>query len=199
MRTLIVGCARSGWSVDEGHIYVDDAVSGAETTKLRAKQRMEEAFIYERSIDLEVYERQRDKFQEELALAELDLHKARIDQKDVEGILNFAEYLLTNTARVWLEASLSQRQQIQRAIFPEGLPFDGRDFGTAPTCLVFNRLAESAAVGNGMASPPGFVPARVERERDAACLKTVANAIDRAKRGRWRPQFSPVGTNSATG
>ena len=116
---------------------------------------LEEAFIYERSIDHAVYERQSDKLQEDLALAELELHEARIDQTDVEGVLNFAEYLLTNAARVWLEASLPQRQQIQRAIFPEGLPFNGREFGTAPTCLAFNRLAESPAPENGMASLPG--------------------------------------------
>jgi hypothetical protein len=31
-----------------------------------------------------------------------------------------------------------------------------------------------------LASPPGFVPARVEREREAACLQTVVVADDRA-------------------
>ena len=51
-------------------------------TELRTRaDRLEEVFIYERSIDHEVYERQRDKLQEELALAELNLHEARIDQK----------------------------------------------------------------------------------------------------------------------
>ena len=32
--------ASKGWTVAEGQIYVDDAVSGAETAKLREKQRM---------------------------------------------------------------------------------------------------------------------------------------------------------------
>jgi hypothetical protein len=75
-----------------------------------------------------------------LALAEVELHDARIEHTDVEGVLSFAEYLLTNAASIWLEASLHQRQQIQRAIFPEGLPFDGREFGTAVTCLAFRHL-----------------------------------------------------------
>ena len=74
------------------------------------------------------------------------------------GAIAFAEYLLTNAAHVWLEASLAQRQQIQRAILPAGLPFNGREFGTAPTCLAFSRLQEIDGCGNGMASPPGFEP-----------------------------------------
>lgn len=32
--------AANGWTVDDAHIYVDDAISGAETTRLRAKQRL---------------------------------------------------------------------------------------------------------------------------------------------------------------
>ena len=116
--------------------------------ELRARlDSLEEAFIVDRSIDHAVYERRRDELEEELAIAELELHDARIDQTDVAGVLAFAEHLLTNIGTAWLEASLAQRQQIQQAIFPEGLPFDWREFGTAPTCLAFSCLRESASVG----------------------------------------------------
>jgi hypothetical protein len=47
---------------------------------------------------------------------------------------------------------------IQRAIFPEGLTFDGKEVGTGVACLAFMQLQESDAVQNGMASPPGFEP-----------------------------------------
>jgi hypothetical protein len=105
--------------------------------------RLEEAFIFERSIDHGVYERQRDKLGEELAIAELELNDSRVDEADVEGVLGFATHLLMNLGRVWFDASLTQRQQIQRVIFPEGLPFDGRALGTAPTCLAFKRYSRS--------------------------------------------------------
>lgn len=49
-----------------------------------------------------MYERQRDRLQEELAIAELELQEARVERIDVEGILGFAEFLLTNLSRVWL-------------------------------------------------------------------------------------------------
>ena len=45
---------------------------------------------------------------------------------------------------------------IQRAIFPEGLTFDGKEVGTGVTCLAFMQLQESDAVQNGMASPRGM-------------------------------------------
>ena len=125
---------------------------------LSRAERLEEAFLYDRSIDRAVYERQRDRLQEELAIAELELHDACIDETEIEGLLAFAEHLITNIGRVWLEASLAQRQQIQRTIFPEGLPFDGERFGTAATCLVFSTLERSRGAENGMASPPGFEP-----------------------------------------
>lgn len=103
-------------------------------------QKLEDAHIFRRTIDVAVYERHRDRIQEEIALAELELHDSRIEESDVKGILAFAEHLISNLASVWIEATLHQRQQIQAALFPCGLPFDGERFGTALTCLMFSEL-----------------------------------------------------------
>ena len=35
----------------------------------------------------------------------IELEDARLDQIDVEGLLGFAEYVLTNAARLWTEAT----------------------------------------------------------------------------------------------
>ena len=100
-----------------------------EIEKLRANRvaqlterldRLEEAFIFDRSIDRATYEKQRDRTQEELTLANLELQDSRIEAADTEGILAFAGYLLENASRMWLEANLEQRQRIQSAIFPRG-------------------------------------------------------------------------------
>ncbi len=61
-------------------------------------------------------------------------------QLDVEGILGFAEHVLTDAARLWTEVPLEQKQLLQGALFPEGLRFDGERFGTAVTCLAFKQL-----------------------------------------------------------
>jgi hypothetical protein len=132
---------------------------GLNVSKVQARlDRLEEAFIYDRAIDRETYVSQRDKLREELVLADLQLHDARIEGLDVEAVLGFAEYLVSNAGRVWAEATLEQKQRLQATIFPHGLPFDGRNFGTAATCFAFMQLRESSDDLRGVASPPGFEP-----------------------------------------
>jgi hypothetical protein len=95
---------------------------------------------------------------EEIALAQLELEDARIEEIDVEGVLGFAEHLLTNAARLWQEATIEQRPRIQRVLFPEGVRFrDGR-VGTAVTCLAFSLMGMEIQGNSGLASPTGFEP-----------------------------------------
>lgn len=124
---------------------------------LRAKlDSLDEAFIYQRSIDRATYERQRDRIREEITLAELAVHDARIETIDIEGVLAFAEHILANAARLWLEGTLDQRRALQHAIFPDGVPFDGKNFGTAATCLAFKQLQATTESNEGLASLAGF-------------------------------------------
>ena len=51
----------------------------------------------------------------------------------MEGALAFSEHLMMNAARLWLEASLEQKQRLQEVLFPNGLWFDGERFGTVVT------------------------------------------------------------------
>ena len=118
--------------------------------------RVDEAFLHERSIDRQTYERQRDQLREQVALAEIELNDMVIGQLDIDGVLAFAEHVMTNAARLWMELGLNQRQQLQKALFPEGLRFDGEKFGTAVTCLAFKQLAENGELKSGVASPNGI-------------------------------------------
>jgi hypothetical protein len=91
-------------------------------------------------------------------LAEIELNDAVLNQLDIEGVLAFAEHLLTNAARFWIELALEQKQQLQQVLFPEGISFDGEKFGTAVTCLAFKQLGENDGPKSGVASPTGFEP-----------------------------------------
>lgn len=126
--------------------------------KRRRLDRLDEVFVFERRIDEQTYKRQRDLLRDELALAETELNEAVIEHLDVEGVLAFAEHLLADAARLWVELRLEQKQQLQKALFPEGLEFDGEQFGTAATAFVFKDLAVENGAGDGLASPPGFEP-----------------------------------------
>jgi site-specific DNA recombinase len=120
--------------------------------------RVDEAFLHERSIDRQTYERQRDQLREQLTISEMELSDAVVDQLDVEGILGFAEQVLVNASRLWTEVELDQKQQLQQVLFPQGLKFDGHEFGTAVTCLAFRQLDGNGESKSEMASPTGFEP-----------------------------------------
>lgn len=71
----------------------------------------------------------------------LDRHSSELDERDVEGILAFAERVLPRAADLWVQASLEQRQRFQQLFFPDGISFDGNGFGrTAVTAPAFNYL-----------------------------------------------------------
>ena len=86
--------------------------------------RLDEAFLFAQSIDIETYDRHKDKLRQELTLLEIDRH----EEFDVEGILAFAERVLPRASDLWVQASLDQRQRLQRLFFPDGVVFDGKRF-----------------------------------------------------------------------
>src|SRR6185436_15928989 len=76
--------------------------------------RLDQAFLFERTIDIDTYDRHRDKLREELTLAQMDRHSRELEEMDVEGILAFAERVLPRAADLWVQASLEQRQRFQQ-------------------------------------------------------------------------------------
>lgn len=121
--------------------------------------RVEEAFLFQRSIDRQTYDTRLAKLREELALAEMQRNDATRDQIDVEGVLAFAEHVLTRAAALWANANLQDRRALQHAIFPSGLSWTAQGFGTAVTSTAFSYLRELAGSSEGVASPAGFEPA----------------------------------------
>ncbi len=123
------------------------------------KNRLFEAFVYEKTINQETYQEQLDRLNEQITLVQTELHDAELDVLDVEGVLGFAEHLLTNAARLWSEFRLDQKQRFQHVLFPKGLSFDGEAFGTGETCSFFSYLRELQPVQERLATPAGFEPA----------------------------------------
>jgi hypothetical protein len=58
----------------------------------------------------------------------------------VEAVLNFAEHVILNAARLWTEFSSDQKQRLQKVLFPEGVTFENRNYRTTATCVLFNLL-----------------------------------------------------------
>ncbi len=87
----------------------------------------------------------------------IDEHKSSLDGLDVEGILAFAERVLPRASDLWVQASLEQRECLQKLFFPEGVTFDGNGFvRTRVTASVFSYLGAISEGESKMVALPGL-------------------------------------------
>jgi hypothetical protein len=148
------------WQQERDAVQQYAAQSKRQVEAIQAKlERLEQAFIFDRSIDIETYDRHRDRLHADLTLARIDEHKTSLDGLDVEGILAFAERVLPRASDLWIQASLEYRQTLQKLFFPEGITFDGKSFvRTRVTASAFSYLGDVSDGGSKMVGPPGFEP-----------------------------------------
>ena len=83
------------WKARKAAVSEELAIAKRVAKSIQEKlDRLDEAFLFERSIDIETYDRHAEKLREELTLARIDRHSGQLDELDVEGILAFAERVL---------------------------------------------------------------------------------------------------------
>jgi len=121
------------------------------------KNRLVDALLDGR-IDQSTYDGRVDRLQTEIAEAEAHLRDVDLDNIDIEAVLNFAECLLDAPAQLWLEASLEQKQRLQKVFFPDGVTFSDDGFGTDLSGLLFSVVQPKTEVESNLASPTGFEP-----------------------------------------
>lgn len=112
-----------------------------------------------RHISRELHRDLLEKVEREIAEARSVLRGAMREEHDVSGALAFAERSLTDLPRVWRSLEPEARAKLQRAVFPDGVVFDGAAFRTPKTASVFSYLRAVASGGDEQASPAGFEPA----------------------------------------
>ena len=87
------------WKARKAAVREEIAIAERAAKAIQDKlDRLDEAFLFERSIDIETYDRHAEKLREELTLARIDRHSGQLDELDVEGILAFAERVLPRAA-----------------------------------------------------------------------------------------------------
>jgi site-specific DNA recombinase len=101
-----------------------DEIERREKAIRQKLDRLDEAFLFAQSIDIDTYDRHKDKLRQELTLLEIERHSDMLEKFDVEGILAFAERVLPRASDLWVQASLDQRQRLQQLFFPEGVAFE---------------------------------------------------------------------------
>ncbi len=116
----------------------------------RRRDRLVEVYVYQQTLSEEIYQEQMGKPGEAQALAQMQLHDAQIDEIDIEAVLAFSEHLALRTDRMWIAASLDQRQMLQKTLYPQGLKTsENLLVRTAPSLLLFGTYDPSEASGEG--------------------------------------------------
>ena len=124
----------------------------------RRKARLEEAFLYEDTIDRATYQKHSDRLSEERALALMEKHDHELEGLDVEALLNYAEFVAANPGRLWQEASPEQRRRLQTFLVPTGVTWDGERIGTGVTGLFFSRLRAVSEPSGSLVALRGIEP-----------------------------------------
>jgi hypothetical protein len=145
------------WKARKAAVREEIATADRAAKAIQEKlDRLDEAFLFDRSIDIETYDRHAEKLREELTLARIDRHSGQLEELDVEGILAFAERVLPRATDLWVQASLDQRQRLQQLFFADGIAFDGNRFvRTGVTAPAFSYLRETQTRNEGLVDQAG--------------------------------------------
>jgi len=189
------------WKARQASVRAELAQAQRTADAIQQKlDRLDEAFLFQRSIDIETYDRHAERLREELTLARIAKHSTELDELDVEGILAFAERVLPRAADLWVQAPLDQRRRFQQLFFPEGMAFDGQRFvGTEATAPDFSYLRELRAEADGVASrSAGSGNARGSRRLPRHRCSTVRSDQTERSEG-WWTKSARIGTAQPSG
>ena len=149
---------RSTWKQRQGDADALCAVAEQKLTIAKTRNDKLVDLLLDGRIDQPTYDQKHASLNAEIDSIEGELRIAEFEYLDLEGVLRFAEKIITRPARLWLDSSLDGKQRLQKVFFPEGIAFDGQQFGTATTSLFFNILERISGQNNSLASPTGFEP-----------------------------------------
>ena len=149
---------RTVWKQRQGDSEAIYSRAQLNLSKAKTRKNLLVDALFDGRIDQQTYDEQLVRLDEESQQIQVELREAESEFLDLEGVLKFAEKIISRPARLWVESSLDQRQRLQTLFFPTGLTFDGREFGTGITSLFFKTLKGFSDQEDPLASPMGFEP-----------------------------------------
>ena len=121
--------------------------------------RLDEAFLFAQSIDIETYDRHKDKLRQELTLLEIDRHADMLEKFDVDASWRSQNAFYRARRTLWVQASARSAPAFSAVVFPDEVVFDGKRFvRTSDSTPVFKYLTSVEPAENNLASPTGFEP-----------------------------------------
>lgn len=113
----------------------------------RKLARLDDLFIDQQAITKDLYSVRRAKLEEQLIAAKVSLHDCQTEELDIEAVLNFACFIMTNAKSLYAQLSIDQKRRFLAVLSPGGFTFDkGEGFRTVASDCVFNGLYQIATV-----------------------------------------------------
>lgn len=140
------------WKQKESEINAETARIARSLVELRKRKDKLDDAVIERLIDRPTYQAKLDALNEQIALAEIAAHDAKLDTLDIDGTLKISSHILLNAARLWRELPAGSTGNLVQLFFPHGLTFDGKRCRTSATHPIFNLLQPSPATKSKMAT-----------------------------------------------
>ena len=159
MRALFVAIIKDVWR--DRQKMLEKEIEGLRKQVVEARtyrDRLTEKYVDSKIPD-DIYQEHIDRKSEELEELSMLIRDKEREDLDIESVLQAALNVLQNSSTLWLNANLAQRQRVQHAIFPDGIPVseDGK-VGTPVTSKVFSILQSSEVDEYDLATPTGLEP-----------------------------------------
>lgn len=132
----------------------EQAVQRKRLEDLKAQQSRLLDLLCRGKITDEVYQDKADELSAETAITRVQAHDSELDELDIEGVLNCAEYMFRNTVLILDKLDLDNRQRFQRVLFPSGLAYSmAEGFGTGASSPIINVIQQKQDVYSRLARP----------------------------------------------
>lgn len=95
----------------------------------------------------EEYDQLKKDLEIQLVIQEGVLNEYKMAKLDIDIILQWVKFYLTNIPRIWLDAEPEARYRIGCSLFPEGLYFDGKEFRTPTLGLAYQYIVDMQESG----------------------------------------------------
>ncbi len=114
--------------------------------------------LLSKGLDLEDYKRNIDQIKNDIMAKRIALSDLKVDESDFSECVQYCKLFLANTAKLWEEGNLTQRQRFQNLIFPTGITFDGETIRTKETALIYAHFQAKTKAEYHLVALRGFEP-----------------------------------------
>lgn len=153
-----VGTVRLEWKRRQGDSEAKYKAIQERLGKIRQRKDRLVDLRIDNELSMTEFKEQDARLSKDIEAAQADLRKSESEFLDLEGVLTFAQKIFAIPARLWMESSLDQKQRLQQLFFPNGLTYDGKEFGTPSSGSLFSILDGFQTSQSQLASPMGFEP-----------------------------------------